>query len=50
MRDIILMLPIYMYILLDLSYKGIDIYEVDLRMVSFIAFVVVYALFRKVIR
>lgn len=50
MREVILFLPVYFYLLLDLQYKGVDIYSVDLRIVGFIAFVVVLSLIRKVMR
>ena len=50
MRVLILMIPVYMYMLIDLSTKGVDIMQVDLSLIPFIAFVVVLSLLRKVIR
>jgi len=50
MREVFLFVPVYMYILLDLQYKGINIYSVDLGIVGFLAFVVVVSIVRKVIK
>jgi len=50
MREVILFVPVYMYMLLDLQSKGVDIYSVDLGIVGFLAVVVVLSVVRKVIR